>query len=150
LGKGKKSDKGMGKIMENISKHITYDEATVSPTSLRFGIKNYPTSEQLLSMQTVANNCFEHLREWYGKPIKINSFFRCDELNKKVGGAIGSQHSKGEAIDMSAGTKEENKKLFDWCKLNLKFDQLINEFDYSWIHISFRAGANRNQTLIVK
>ena len=140
----------MGKIMENISEHITYDEATVSPTSLRFGIKNCPTSEQLLSMQTVANNCFENLREWYGKPIKINSFFRCDELNKKVGGAKNSQHTKGEAIDMSAGSKEENKKLFDWCKLNLKFDQLINEYNYSWVHISFRAGANRNQTLIVK
>jgi hypothetical protein len=140
----------MDKIMENISEHITYDEATVSPTSLRFGIKNVPTSQQLQSMRAVANNCFEPCRIWYGKPIKINSFFRCDELNKKVGGAIGSQHSKGEAIDMSAGSKEENKKLFDWCKLNLKFDQLINEYNYSWVHISFRAGANRNQTLIVK
>ena len=144
----------MGKIMEAISKHITYDEATVSPTSLRFGIKNYPTNEQLLSMQTVANNCFEHLREWYGKPIKINSFFRCDELNKKVGGAIGSQHSKGEAIDMSAGSKEENKKLFDWCKANLKFDQLIWEYGSdegpAWVHISFRAGDNRNQVLRIK
>ena len=140
----------MGKIMESISEHITYDEATLSPTSLRFGIKNYPTSEQLLAMRAVANNCFEPLRKWYGKPIKINSFFRCDELNKKVGGAKNSQHTKGEAIDMSAGSKEENKKLFDWCKLNLKWDQLIWEYDGAWIHISFRAVGNRNQTLIVK
>ena len=136
--------------MESISEHITYDEATLSPTSLRFGIKNYPTSEQLLAMRAVANNCFEPLRKWYGKPIKINSFFRCDELNKKVGGAKNSQHTKGEAIDMSAGSKEENKKLFDWCKLNLKWDQLIWEYDGAWIHISFRAVGNRNQTLIVK
>ena len=140
----------MGKIMEAISKHITYDEATLSPTSLRFGIKNYPTSEQLLAMKTVANNCFEPLRKWYGKPIKINSFFRCDELNKKVGGAKNSQHTKGEAIDMSGGSKEENKKIHDWCKANLKFDQLIWEYDGAWIHISFRAVGNRNQTLIVK
>ena len=140
----------MDKIMENISEHITYDEATVSPTSLRCGIKNYPTSEQLQSMKAVANNCFEPLRKWYDKPIKVNSFFRNPELNKIVKGAIGSQHCKGEAIDMTAGSKEENKKLFDWCKANLKFDQLINEYNYSWVHISFRAGMNRNETKVIK
>jgi hypothetical protein len=136
--------------MENISEHITYDEATVSPTSLRCGIKNYPTSEQLQSMKAVAINCFEPLRKWYGKPIRINSFFRNPELNKIVKGAIGSQHCKGEAIDMTAGSKEENKKLFDWCKANLKYDQLLDEYNYSWVHISFRAGQNRNETKAIK
>ena len=132
-----------------ISDHITYDEATISPTSLRFGIQNTPTETQLVSMVDVAMACFEPLREWYGKPIKVNSFFRCTLLNEKVGGAPNSQHAKGEAIDMSAGSKEENKKLFDWCKANLKFDQLINEYDYSWVHISFCLGHNRNQTLTI-
>lgn len=133
-----------------ISEHITYNEATISPTSLRFGIQNTPTETQLQSMVDVAMSCFEPLREWYGKPIKINSFFRCTLLNEKVGGATNSQHAKGEAIDMSAGSKAENKKLFDWCKANLVFDQLINEYDYSWVHISFKRRANRNQTLVVK
>lgn len=136
--------------MENISKHITYSEATVSPTSLRFGIENIPTEHQLSAMKVVANACFEPLREWYGKPIKVNSFFRCTLLNEKVGGSSTSQHAKGEAIDMSAGSKEENKKLFDWCKANLVFDQLINEYDYSWVHISFRQGQNRNMVLNIK
>lgn len=136
--------------MENISKHITYDEATLSPTSIRLKIDNTPSPEQLIKMKEVAEACFEPLRAWYGKPIKVNSFFRCDALNKAVGGSTTSQHSKGEAIDMSAGSKVENKKLFDWCKANLKFDQLINEYDYSWVHISFRVGGNRNQTLVIK
>jgi hypothetical protein len=130
-----------------ISKHITYEEATQSPTALRLKIKNEPDTAQLESMKAVAAMCFEPLREWYAKPIKINSFFRCDELNKAVGGAKNSQHSKGEAIDMNAGSKEENKKLFDWCKANLIFDQLINEYDYTWVHISYKV--NRNQTLTV-
>jgi len=134
----------------NISKHITFDEATQSPTALRNGITNEPTSEILNNMQRVANACFEPLRVWYGKPIKINSFFRCTLLNEKVGGSKTSQHVKGEAIDISAGSKEENKKLFDWCKANLKFDQLINEYNYSWIHISFSINGNRNQTLVIK
>jgi hypothetical protein len=136
--------------MDKISDHITYDEATTSPTALRLGIENKPTESELQSMKIVANTCFEPLRKWYGKPIKVNSFFRCVELNKAIGGSKTSQHCKGEAIDMSAGSKEENKKLFDWCKANLKFDQLINEYDYSWVHISFRSGLNRNQTLTIK
>ncbi len=132
-----------------ISKHITYEEATQSPTALRLKIRNEPSEAQLVCMRIVADYCFEPLREWYGKPIKINSFFRSAELNKAVGGSATSQHCKGEAIDMSAGSKEENKKLFDWCKANLVFDQLINEYDYSWVHISYSMAGNRNQTLII-
>lgn len=130
-----------------ISKHITIDEATYSPTAIRLKIKNEPNEVQLEAMKAVAAMCFEPLREWYERPIKINSFFRCEALNTAVGGSKTSQHSKGEAIDMSAGSKAENKKLFDWCKANLIFDQLINEYDYSWIHISYKVGMNRNQTL---
>lgn len=132
-----------------ISKHISYEEATNSPTALRLKIKNEPNEDQLKAMKAVSVMCFEPLREWYNKPIKINSFFRCEALNTAVGGAKNSQHAKGEAIDMSAGNKEENKKLFDWCKANLIFDQLINEYDYSWVHISYKKGMNRNQTLTV-
>jgi len=136
--------------MNDISDHISYNEATQSPTALRFGIENTPTEHQLFTMRIVANTCFEPLRKWYGKPIKINSFFRCTLLNQKVGGNPSSQHCKGEAIDLSAGSKEENKKLFDWCKANLVYDQLINEYDYTWIHISFRQGQNRNMVLAIK
>jgi len=30
---------------------------------------------------------------------------------------------------------------------NIDFDQMINEFDYSWIHISFNEERNRKQVL---
>lgn len=132
-----------------ISKHISFNEATQSPTALRLKIRNEPNPAQLEAMKAVSVMCFEPLREWYNKPIKINSFFRSPELNVAVGGSATSQHSKGEAIDMTAGSKEENKKLFDWCKANLIFDQLINEYDYSWVHISYKKGMNRNQTLVI-
>lgn len=134
----------------DISEHITLHEATQSPTALRLNILNEPNEEALQRMRLVAEMCFEPLRKWYGKPITVNSFYRSPELNKAVGGAQGSQHVLGEAIDMSAGSKEENKKLFDWCKANLIFDQLINEYDYSWVHISFKLAQNRNMTVIVK
>jgi uncharacterized protein YcbK (DUF882 family) len=136
--------------MENVSKHITLDEATNSNTAIRNGINNNPDSVTFERMKLVANKCFEPLREWYGKPIKINSFYRSQLLNTKVGGSATSQHCKGEAIDISAGSKVENKKLFDWICANLDFDQCINEYDFTWVHISYKAKGNRKQILVVK
>ena len=132
-----------------ISEHISYDEATLSPTAIRNGISNQPNEEQLHNMQQVAENLFEPLRKLYGKPIKINSFFRSEKLNKLVGGSASSQHVKGQAIDITGGSKEENKKLFELAK-TLDFDQLINEYDFSWLHISFKASGNRKQILVIK
>jgi hypothetical protein len=137
-------------VQNNISKHITFNEATKSPTAIRNGIKNEPNAQELSNMKLVAEKCFEPLREWYGKPIKVNSFFRCEKLNTLVKGSKTSQHVEGKAIDMDAGSKQENKKIFEWCKANLVFDQIINEYDYSWVHISYNASKNRNQILIVK
>jgi zinc D-Ala-D-Ala carboxypeptidase len=128
----------------NISKHITFKEATESPTSIRLKINNTPDAATLVKMQLVAEKCFEPLREWYKLPIKINSFYRSLKLNKAIGGAKNSQHTKGEAIDIDAGSVIENKKLYDWCAKNLQFDQLIWEKGGKWIHISY-AAKNRNQ-----
>jgi len=135
--------------MENISKHISYDEATMSPTALRLKITNEPTGAILENMKLVAEKCFEPLREWYGKPLKINSFYRCTLLNSAVKGSPTSDHIKGCSIDLTGGSKEENKKLHDWCRDNLKFDQLINEYNYSWVHISYRKEGNRNQLKVI-
>ena len=134
-----------------ISKHISIKEATFSATAKRLGIDNIPTPEHLACMKLVAEKCFEPLREWYGKPIKINSFYRGLKLNKAVKGSLSSQHCKGEAIDMDAGSIEENKKLFEWCKANLDFDQLIWEYGGEWVHISYtEKKINRKQILSIK
>jgi hypothetical protein len=53
----------------------------------------------------------------------------------------------GEAADITVGSKEENEKLFDYIKDNLEFDQLINESDFSWVHVSYREGRLRKQVL---
>jgi len=132
-----------------ISKHISIEEATLSPTALRLGIDNTPNEDVLVNMKLVAERCFEPIREFYGKPIKVNSFYRCDALNKAVSGSATSQHTQGKAIDISTGTKAGNKLIYEWAKNNLIFDQLINEYDYAWVHISYNKNNNRNQTLII-
>lgn len=130
-----------------VSKHITLHEATTSHTAIRLKIDNTPDEETLNRMKLTANKVFEPLRDWYGKPIRVNSFYRSPALNKAVKGSKTSQHVTGEAIDISGASKAENKKLFDWLKNNVEFDQLINEYDYTWVHVSYRKNNCRNQIL---
>jgi hypothetical protein len=130
--------------MENISKNISYKEATFSNTAKARKIDNTPSADTLVRMKLVAEKCFQPVREWYGKPININSFYRSTLLNQAVRGAKNSQHVKGEAIDISAGSIEENRKLYDWICDNLEFDQAIWEYGGRWIHISYKMNDNRN------
>lgn len=132
--------------MKNISTHITYDEATHTDT----GLKNDPNELQLKNMQELAFNVFEPLRLHFGVPIKINSFFRSEIVNNKVCGAKTSQHlaNKGAAIDISIKHPTiTNEDLFNWIKDNLTWDQLINEYNFQWVHVSFNKGKNRKDIL---
>lgn len=136
--------------MERISKHISFEEATGSPTASRLGIKNIPGEKELKAMRTLASMVFEPLREWYGKPITINSFYRSPRLNQAIGGALNSQHVKGEAIDIAAG--KDTTLFFNWLRNNVEFDQLIWEFgsdsNPQWVHVSYAGpGKNRKQVL---
>jgi len=133
--------------MDKISKNISYKEATHSNTAKARKIDNTPDADTLVRMKLVAEKCFQPVREWYGKPINVNSFYRSEKLNWAIGGAKNSQHMKGEAIDISAGSSIENEKIFNWLKDNVEFDQLLNEYGFKWIHISYKINGNRNMVL---
>ena len=125
-----------------ISKHISYKEGVYSITATRRGINNDPNDEQLSNMELLAEKVFEPLREWVGGPIKINSFFRCQELNKAIGGSSKSQHCHGQAIDIDdTYGKVANSEMYHYVKENLDFDQIIWEFgdddNPNWVHISY-------------
>lgn len=56
----------------------------------------------------------------------------------------------GEAADIEGFDRsvKENKKLFELIKNSgLPFDQLINESNYSWVHVSYSKKKNRRQIL---
>jgi len=141
-----------------ISKHISYKEAVHSNTAKRRGIENKPNEDQLYNMAKVAHNIFEPLRLYVGGAIKINSFFRSEELNKAIGGASKngkqtSQHCQGQAIDIDDiyGHKS-NYQMFEYIRENLDFDQLIYEFgdadNPDWVHVSYVSSKeNRNRVL---
>ena len=136
-----------------ISKHISYKEGVYSNTATRRGINNTPNDEQLNNMETVAEEIFEPLRAYVNGPIKINSFFRCPELNKANGGSSKSQHCKGQAIDIDdTFGYMTNAEMYYFIKEHLDFDQIIWEFgsddNPDWVHISYVSpGKNRNRCL---
>lgn len=128
-------------------KYFTIEEMTKSSIAKANGIDNTPSDEGVLNLQKLIEAVLDPLREWYGKPIRVNSGFRCEALNEAVGGSDTSQHRLGEAADITVGTKKGNKKLFEYIKDNLPFDQLINESNFSWVHVSYREGRLRKQVL---
>ena len=94
------------------------------------------------------DNVLDPLREKYGKPIKVNSGYRCPKHNLAVGGATQSQHMKGEAADIAPmdGDARELERLVEIIKQNGKWDQMI--VYPTFVHVSWkRFGPNRKQTL---
>lgn len=112
------------------------------------GIPNHPNTYQKMNMEKLIRNVLDPLRFKFGKPIYVNSGFRCSTLNELIGGARNSQHMDGKAADITSGNKKDNKVIFELAQsMGLEFDQLINENQFSWIHISYNEDNNRNQVL---
>lgn len=131
-----------------MAKYFTLGELCKSEVAVANRIENTPNNETIARINALMDECLDKVRELWGKPIGVNSGYRCYELNKAVGGAKNSQHMRGEAADITTGSKEWNKQLFDMIVTsNIVFDQLIDESDYRWLHISFCTDYNRKQVL---
>lgn len=134
-------------------KYFTIREMKKSDRATKAGIVNEPSIQEVKNLTALIEKVLDPLREAYGKPIIVTSGYRCEKLNKLVGGSASSQHKKGEAADIKTieDTPEENKKLFDLIvKLGLPFDQLINEYNYDWVHVSFGSRHRRQKLKAVK
>ena len=141
--------------MKKISDNISYKEAVRSETAKRLGISNKPKKEHIENMELIAEKIFQPLREWVDHPIRINSFYRSEELNSRIGGAISSAHKEGLAIDLDSLGGKTNLEMFNYIKDNLDYDILINEYpndegEPKWIHVSWNKKKNRKQVLEIK
>lgn len=130
-------------------KHFTIEELSRSDKAKRMGMSNVPPKEQEENLVALVDSVLDPLREAYGSPIYVNSGYRSVGLNELIKGAKNSQHTKGEAADITTGSTTDNEKLFNMIiELQLPFDQLINENNFSWLHISHKSkGRNRKQIL---
>ena len=125
-------------------RHFTIAELTRSATARRLGIDNTPPASAVKALTALVDDVLDPLRDAWGGPIRVNSGYRCPELNKAVGGTPSSQHQHGEAADITVGSCSANRRLLALIKrLDLPVDQCIDEKGCRWIHVSHRHGRNR-------
>jgi hypothetical protein len=124
-------------------KYFTIKELCNSATAKAKGIDNTPTAEVEANLTLLIEKILDPLREAYGSAIRVSSGYRCPALNSAVGGVKTSQHRKGQAADITVGSRSENMKLFKLIQtLNLPFCQLIFEkgdkkVGPDWVHVSY-------------
>ena len=124
-----------------LSKNFTLSELTYSSTANANKVDNTPDRWELDNLKKLCNEVLQPIRDKRDDSIFINSGFRNPIVNRLVKGSTSSQHLKGEAADITVGSKSGNKKLFDMILQMIENEeitvgQLIDEKDYSWIHIS--------------
>ena len=137
-----------------VTMHFTIEELHASETAKRLGIDNKPSVQKMINLVYLAANVLEPLRVAMNEPVRISSGYRCEKLNKAVGGVYNSQHLKGQAADICIdGDMAKGRRWFNYIRDHLNFDQLIWEHDKSgtyWIHVSFvypDFGKNRRQVI---
>lgn len=119
-------------------KYFTLTELTRSATARRLGIDNTPPQEAVTALAQLVDNVLDPLREAWGAPLYVTSGYRCPALNRAVGGVPHSQHILGQAADVTTGTIDGNRRLWQLLQsLKLPVDQVINEHGFRWLHISY-------------
>lgn len=138
-----------------VTMHFTIEEMYASDTARRLGIDNKPTTQKMINLVYLCAHVLEPLRVAMNEPIKIGSGYRCEKLNKAVGGVYNSQHLKGQAADLCIdGDIQKGRRWFNYIKDHLPFDQLIWEHNPKtgsyWVHVSYvfpDFGKNRRKVI---
>ena len=134
---------------EWLSEHFKLAEFERSDVARQLQIDNRVPAELIPSLRTLCREVLEPLRQHVGKPIRINSGYRCPALNgsEQVQGQTNSQHLKGEAADIRLDSVAEGRDWFKWLMDNTNVDQLIWERKGStcWIHVSCKPRPEENR-----
>ena len=132
-----------------LSENFTLSEFIRSNTAKRKGIDNNPTEKHLHNILDLTTKVLQPLRDGLGG-IRISSGYRSPRLNRAISGSKKSQHCKGMAADIQFWEKGRmnNQAIYNYILTNnIEFDQMINEFDFAWIHISYNKDKNRREVL---
>ena len=142
-----------------LSEHFTLGELTKTKYQTKDG--NIPSHVAIENLKNLCENWLEDLRYSYGTlygegdvPVIITSGFRSEEVNRLCGGAKGSNHLTGCAVDIKCYGPEHMIRLAgilldmaDGTKRD--FDELIQEKRGTtyWIHFAVRPKDNRRKIL---
>lgn len=124
---------GSGKVPDRqLSENFKLSEVLNSGTGRSKGLANDCTPEVEANLERLCKEALEPIRALVG-PLKINSGYRSDAVNKAVGGSITSAHSFGLAADLNP-VKGTWKQLMDAVIASgIVLDQII--FEHTWVHV---------------
>lgn len=131
-----------------LSENFTLDELT--HTDHR-EFDNVPNESELANLTRLAAFLETVKSAVGGKPIIVNSAFRCKQVNDAVGSSDRSQHRLGCAADIRVPQMSPDEVVKAIIAAGLPFDQVIREFD-RWTHVSIPNTADakpRGQKLII-
>ena len=143
-----------------ITKNFTYEEMYKSSTASKNNIDNTPTKKAYQYIEKLVKEVLQPIRDEWQAPLIVTSCYRCKKLNTLVKGASNSDHLFGCAADIHTkeNTKEKNKDLFNLIiqmtkEGKIKCRQIIDEYGYSWVHVSINNEYNswkNNQLVHIK
>jgi zinc D-Ala-D-Ala carboxypeptidase len=136
-----------------LSKNFTLEEFMASQTATRYGIKEQmdPPQNVIHNLGRLCRKILQPLRDNLG-PLRISSGYRCIALNRLIHSNDNSQHVLGMAADIQffENGVMDNQKIIDTViRLGLDYDQMIDEFGLSWVHLSYNISGNRKQFLTI-
>jgi len=132
----------------NLSPNFTLEELTITDHR---EFKNEPSPSERTNLIRLANFLEQVKVALGGKPVMVNSAFRCKEVNDAVGSKDTSQHRVGCAADLRVPGMTPDQVVQAIMAAGLAYDQLIREFD-RWTHVSIPndpKGKPRGQVLII-
>lgn len=124
-------------------------EFIYSETALKKNICNIPQEYIIYeNLMRLVVDVLQPLRNYYKKPIRIHSGYRCKLLNDEIGGAKNSQHLNGMAVDFTVDKEPITSVIKKIKEMGLPYDQLINEYG-NWVHLSLKEFNNRYEEIII-
>ena len=136
--------------MGDISTNFSMSELCVSQTAIRQGRAIVPDKNERNYLIMLVRSVLQPVRELVGRPVVITSGLRPPWLNTMINGSKTSQHMKGQAVDFVVPGMHPLNVCHKIKQSDIKFDQLICEFN-EWVHISyFPALSMRNEILTAR
>lgn len=126
-------------MARQLSEHFTLAEMTFSMTAEICHIDNTPPPTAVTCLTTLCTQVLEPTRKVWGKPMRINSGYRCKELNQAVGGVSNSYHLKGAAADIHVDNSAEGSAL-SLLLLQQKLTDLVILEKHKgryWVHVQW-------------
>lgn len=119
---------------KNLSEHFTLWEC-IKSEHLDLIINTPEDIVQNLSLG--CQMMLEPLRQYLGKPVKINSGWRSIAINRKIGGSESSDHLLGTAFDIDGGGTLGSDMVYKWFISYGYYRQLIIYPTRHFVHVSY-------------